>query len=159
MAYTPEQMFLLVMIVFVSPILMVLIFAILDFASSKKARILYFESEKQCRMMNKKIKDGMFNIKDKTFYVDKATPPMIPAGSLFKTLRPFYAIKHDKAIPLVFTTKGLSTISASNLKKLIENKTLAQLLQPQGRDKFAIIMLIIGGVMGGLIGYLLSASM
>ena len=142
---------ILLPIIGILPIVMLLI---LDILSVKKAIILYFDTEKTAKFVNTTIKDGLATIQNKQFYLDKVKPVMIRSGILIKPFKPLYVLKWNKAIPMEFSKNGLeSTTSAENLKNLIENKTLTNLLTPKGEPATMIMFLVIGAVVGGLVGY------
>lgn len=139
------------------PVGFIIILVIIDMTTNKKAKLLYFETEKLARLMNINVKDGMINIKKKKFFLDQVKPASIPSGILVKSFRPFYVVKWDKAVPLNFSKEGLKgEQSAENLKNLVENKTLDAFLRPKDAGKQQMLFFIIGAVMGGLIGYVLS---
>jgi len=141
------------------PVLFFLIILFMDLRDSGNCKFLYFESEKIARMISQKVLDGRVKIKKKIFQVDNAVPPVIKSGLLFKSYRPLYFIKHDRAVPFKIDAKGFSSErSPENLKNLIENKTLDQLLTPKQSGGMQIIMIAIGLVIGFLMAYALISS-
>lgn len=124
-----------------------------DAKDAKKAIVLFFQSEKQAFFMDKAVKEGMVEMGKRRFYVDEEHAPSVSSGFLVRSFRPLYAIKWDSSLPLKFTQKGMKFMSPSNLKNFMDNKALDQLLTPKGSDKMFIVALIIGGLMGGLVGY------
>lgn len=139
------------------PVGMLLIFMIFESWGAKKDLFLYFDTETNCKLLKKKIKDGGVQIGKKTISLDKVRPLTIIVGTLLsKSVKRLYVVKWNKALPLKFTSSGISIISGENLKNVMDNKTLDQLLTPKGGNKMALIYLIMGLVMGGLIGYVIS---
>ncbi len=121
----------------------------------KKAFIIYFESDKTVRVVNKKIKDGCIKIGKKLFFVDKDNAPIVPRGVLIKSFRPLFLLKWNTPVELRPTDTGLRAgQSAENLAKFVENKTLSLLLTPKKNNLELIIFLVVGAVLGGIIGYL-----
>jgi hypothetical protein len=157
--FTFDPLTLALILSFGTPLLIFIVLVIMDMKENNKAKVLYFESEKLCRMLSREVKDGAIRIRDKLIAVDKAHPAHIPSGMIVKSYRPFYVVKHDKALPFKFTDNGIEVISGSNLKNLTENKTLDQLLSPKNSSNAAILFLIIGAVIGGLFGYILAKGM
>lgn len=151
-----DPTFLLVIISLGFPFLMLLVLVAMDMIDSKKAKILYFDSENLCKMIGKKVKDGVVEIKKKQIHVDRVRPLNYLSGFLVKSYRPLYIIKHDKALPCKFTEKGIEVISATNLKNLVENKTLDALLQPKQNNSMLFMVLVMGLICGAAVGYLFS---
>lgn len=149
---------LLWIVLFGMPFLIFLYFVVQDSLSAKKSLVLYYETEKVARLIEKKVEDGMIDIGKKRYYVDEANPPLVPTGTIVRSWRPFHVVKWNVALPQTFERDGVKTMTATNLKNFMENKALDQLLTPKGESKVAILVFIIGAVMGGLIGYLIANS-
>jgi hypothetical protein len=139
------------------PVLMFLIMFLMEVRNSKKSIIFYFESESVINSLLTKIKDGRIFLGKKQVSVDKSSPLQMRTGFLFKSFKPVYFIKHNLALPLRFTTKGIKVYTGENLKHLVENKTLEQLLKPKGADRAIILWLILGIIIGVLVGILLAS--
>jgi hypothetical protein len=151
----------LVLILIGFPIATIGLLLYYDLRGLGKSIIMYWETEKVAKMMRKEAKDGVIQIGKKRILVDKSVHEgMIKHGIFVRALRPLYMIKWNKPIPMKVTEKGLElSHDAENLKNLIENKTLAQLLTPAGKGKEALLFLLIGAVMGGLAGYIVATSL
>ena len=155
-----DPVLFLVLIIIFMPIIFFFVLIMIDMTTNKKARMLYFETEKLARIIDANIKDGFAQIRKKKFFVQEVKPVFIPSGIIVKSWRPLYAIRWDKVIPFQFVKEGLKAIpSAENMKNLIENKTLDALLKPASTNKQALLFFIMGAVMGGLIGYVISISL
>lgn len=151
-----EPMTLLVIFMIGIPIIMFLILFLIEVRNSKKSLILYFETENLLNSLLTKIKDGRIFLGKKQISVDKASTLHMRTGFMFKSYKPVYVIKHNLALPLHFTKAGIKVYTGENLKHLVENKTLEQLLKPKGADKQVILFLVIGAVIGILCGILLA---
>lgn len=138
------------------PIAMFGILFLIEVRNTKKSLILYFETENLMNSLLTKIKDGRIFLGKKQISVDKASTLHMRTGFLFKSYKPVYVIKHNLALPLHFTKAGIKVYTGENLKHLVENKTLEQLLKPKGADKAIILYLVIGVVIGLLCGILLA---
>lgn len=138
------------------PLLLLIIIVIKDARDAKKSIVLYLESEKHGYLIDKYVDDGQIQMGKKIFHVDEENPLVVPSGMLVKSQRPFYILKWDKAVPLRILDKGLKVIAPENLKAFMENKTLNQLLSPKDSNKMAIIMMIIGVLMGGMAGFIIA---
>lgn len=141
------------------PALIFLVLLFLDIMGAKKSVVLYFESNKIARFISIGVKDGMTQIKKKRFFVDTSSPPVVMGGMLLRSFRPLYIFKHDRAVPMKVSKMGLeSERSPENLKNLMENKTLDQLLTPKSSGGVQLLFLIMGIVIGGLLAYALIQS-
>lgn len=126
-----------------------------DSLNAKKAVVLKYDSEKQAVLVDKKVVDGIISIKDDKYYVDEHDATLIRGtGYIVKSFRPFYVIKHDRVLPQTFGEKGIEELSPQNLKKLMDNKILSQLLTPQDAGKMQIMMVFIGVVLGAMVMYM-----
>jgi len=141
------------------PVIMFMLLIFIDMMGAKKSVVLYFESNKIARFLSIGVKDGMTQIKKKRFFVDTSSPPVVMGGILIRSFRPLYIFKHDRAVPMKVSKQGLeSERSPENLKNLMENKTLDQLLTPKSSGGVQLLFLIMGIVIGGLLAYALLQS-
>lgn len=138
------------------PLLLLIIVVIKDARDARKSIVLYLESEKHGYLLDKSVDSGQIQMGKKIFHVDEENPLVVPSGMLVKSQRPFYILKWDKAIPLRILDKGLKVITPENLKSFMENKTLNQLLSPKDSNKMAIVMMIIGVLMGSMAGFIIA---
>jgi hypothetical protein len=139
------------------PVLMFLVLFLIEVRNSKKSLIIYFESESVINSLLTKIKDGRIFLGKKQISVDKSNPLQMRTGFMFRSYKPVYFIKHNLALPLKFTAKGIRVYTGENLKHLVENKTLEQLLKPKGEDRKIILYLILGVIIGILAGIVLAS--
>lgn len=137
------------------PFLFILVVFWKDSRSAGKALILHFKSERQAEFMDKHVSEGVIKIGKKVTYVDEENPVLVRDGIFFKHWRPLHIVKWNMALPLKFSKDGMRVISSANLKNFMDNKTLEQLLTPKGASKLAIIMFVMGLIMGVLVGYVL----
>lgn len=152
-----DPIIIIVLLVVGMPVLMFFVLVLMDVFTNKKAKMLYFETERVVKLLNVNVKDGAVKIGKKRFIVDKVKPAYLPSGLIVRSFRPLFVVKWDKVLPFNFVPEGIKMLtSAENLKNLIENKTLEQLLRPKDANKQAILMFIIGAVMGGLVGYVIT---
>jgi hypothetical protein len=151
-----EPTMLLILFCIGMPILMLLVLFLIEVRNSKKSLILYFETENLLNSLLTKIKDGRIFLGKKQISVDKASTLHMRTGFLFKSYKPVYVIKHNLALPLHFTKAGIKVYTGENLKHLVENKTLEQLLKPKGADRAIILWLVLGVVIGVMAGILLA---
>ena len=126
---------------------------------NSQAMIMNYESESLVTFMNRKVKDGSIMIGKKQIHVDNVKPITVKMGGLLKAHRPLYVIKWNLALPLHHTKSGTKVVTGENLKHLIENKTLEQLLKPKGADKAALLYIILGVVIGIMAGYIIAGMM
>ena len=140
-------------VVFGLPFLMLLIVLFLERRNSKKAVILYFESNSICRIIHKKVEDGLVKFNDKIHHVGTTKPYHLPSGFIMKTWKPFYILHYNSATPLSIH-KTEKIISGASLKALYENKTLQQLLTPKSSSGQMILFLLVGAAIGAIMGYL-----
>ena len=150
---------MVVMLILSMPIYVVAFLMFLDALSTGKSKVLYFETEKTARFINKKVKEGFFKIGKKSFYADNADPPLVRAGGIIKHWKPLYICKWDRALTLDIGQEGLKAgQSPDNISNTMSNKTLDVLLTQKKGSREMIIYLILGGVMGGLIGYIIATN-
>lgn len=123
-----------------------------------KAKVLFFDSNNEARLMNMKVEDGSIMIGDKQFIVDTAHPLHL------KTLlgfRPMYLIKWNNVTPATnvnmerinpeFKDK-YPDITPEMLRKLMGLKILGNLIKVK-KQTGGIIFLIVGIIVGLLILY------
>ena len=132
---------------------------IMDSRQLGKATILYFESDKEARIVRQKVKDGVVQMGDKTWLVDKAKPFIIPVGNFIRGFSPLYIIKWNQAEPLTMEkAKITSAVTPENLSRLLQNKTLANLLNPQETTQTMILYIVIGIAIGAMGGYIIGGG-
>lgn len=151
-----EPMTLLILFCIGIPVAMFGIMLLMEIRNSKKSIIFYFESESVLNSLMTKIKDGRIFLGKKQISVDKSSPLQMRSGFMFKSYKPVYFIKHNLALPLKFTTNGIKVYTGENLKHLVENKTLEQLLKPKDAGRQVIMFLILGVIIGCLAGIVLA---
>lgn len=156
-----EQQLALMLLMFMTfgfPLLILFIFFLIEMMNSKKSMFLFFDTTYHCRLIRQKIKDGKVKIGKKIFFIGDYKPKLLRTGSLFKSYKPFYILRHDVANPYRFDDENLEIkITPENVKYLSRNTTLEQLLRG-ATGSGAWLWLIIGLVMGILIGYMLVSS-
>ena len=151
-----EPMTLLILFCIGLPVILFGILFLIEVRNSKKSIVFYFETESVMNSFLTKIKDGRIFLGKKQISVDKTQPVHMRTGFLFKSFKPVYILKHNLALPLKFTNQGIRVYTGENLKHLVENKTLEQLLKPKGADRAIILYLVIGIIIGVLGGILLA---
>lgn len=130
---------------------------------SIKAKAFLFETEKDCRIVTKRVKNGRIKIRDKEWPVDKVKNPlMIQVGRIFKKQMRLYFLHHNMATPMEYNFDNESfsaAITPENYSALSEQGTIKQLLTLKGTSTADVMMyMIIGGVVGVLLGVLLGPS-
>ncbi len=128
-----------------------------------KAKVLYFITENNCKIITRKIKDGVISIKNKKWPVDKVdTPHLIETGKIFKKPMRLYYIHHNLAAPLTLDFDSQSfknTIDPGTYSELGKMGVLKQLLTPHTKGAADVmIWMIIGGIMGLLTGIIVQAA-
>lgn len=151
---SPEM--LLILFCIGLPIILFGILFLIEVRNSKKSIVFYFETESVLNSFLTKIKDGRIFLGKKQISVDKTQPVHMRTGFLFKSYKPVYVLKHNLALPLKFTAQGIRVYTGENLKHLVENKTLEQLLKPKGADRAVILWLVLGIIIGVMAGILLA---
>lgn len=143
-----------------APVLIIGYILWMDIKNAKKSVVLYFSSEKECSLLDKSVEDGLIKFGKKSVLVDQEAPPLLKNQGMFlKTYRPLHIVKWDRALPHEFSEDGIKIISGTNLKNLIENKTLDKLLEPKGQDKMMLLWLALGLVLGVVLGYFVAQGM
>lgn len=153
---TLEPMALLILFCVALPVFVFGIFILNDLRNAKKSLIFFFQTENVIDVILTKIKDGRIFLGKKQISVDKSNPLQMRTGFMLKSYKPVYFIKHNLALPLHFTKSGIKVYTGENLKHLVENKTLEQLLKPKGADRAVILWLVLGIVIGVMAGILLA---
>jgi hypothetical protein len=133
----------------------------LFWSGKDKSKFLYYETEDNCRLIDKEIKDGKVVITDngieKHFFLDNAKPKIIKT---FFGLKSFYQIKWNAIAPLAIDFKANTLtdgkITPENLGQLKKSTIIEKLMNPKTSDMNIILWLIVGVVIGALLGYVAS---
>ena len=130
-----------------------------------KVKVLYFATEKLVKMKEISVneKSGTAKLfKDKEFSFDNTVPLHIEGGTFFKSVKPFYILKHDihKPLDVKFTlnsktagTDAEMVVTPENFKNMMTQGTLNTLLTLTSNSTSQMILFIaIGAVIGFLLG-------
>lgn len=150
--------FMIVAVLFMIGIFVLMLF-LFERSKNGKAIIMNYITENLVNFMDRKVDDGSILIGKKQIHVDKVEPITVRTGRLMRTHRPLYVIKWNLALPLRHSREGIKVVTGENLKHLVENKTLEQLLKPKGSDGKVWLYLVLGIVLGIMAGYIISGMM
>ena len=99
-----------------------------------KAKVLYFNSKNEARLVTKEIEDGAIIIENKQFYVDNAVPLLLQTRF---GVQPLYLLKWNEVEPARNINYPISfkgkIIGKAN--KIINGKGNLELVEPKWREK------------------------
>jgi len=116
---------------------------------SKKVKVLYYNTDRTCSMLNVKIEgDGSVKIGEKLFDFVEGEPSIL---YLDKKKYPFYILKHDNMKPLSINRYPSSRPTPEEASRLVNLKTLETLSQITGaklQKGPLIVLMIVSFVIG-----------
>lgn len=125
-----------------------------------KCYVLYHETKDLVRLVKTEVKDGMVDVEDKMFDIDKFEPKLIKISGIGGGIYPLYMLKWDSVNPAenfnpIFEKD--KEVNPEVLKKTMSLKILGNMLKIK-KPISPIIMIMIGVVFGGFVVYFLFAS-
>lgn len=130
------------------------------------AKILFFNSEHECVLLDRKVEDGMVNIGDKTFLVDTSYPLLLRTKFGYT---PLYIVKWNQIKPannihsLFEKTERVNPkfegkkdeITPSMLRRLIGMRILGNMIPFRRSETPNLFLIIIGLAIGVFLTYFL----
>lgn len=155
-----NEIYIIISIISISFIFLLLALFNLVRTFNKKLKILYYDTNESCKLLNAEPDEeepNFIDIGDKRHDLTKAKPVLIKG--LFGN-RIFYQIHHKYVNPLKITEgKLIETLSPKTLKDSFNMNVIREFLREKGSsNNLAFIFLIIGGIIGALVVALLFFS-
>jgi len=134
-----------------------------------KAKVLFFVTEKLCKVVTKKIDEGKLKYDKNNYYdVDNVKPVMLEHGNpwtfgLTRKMSPFYMLKWNLASPIKMDMdspdKNFTYYTPKTMKTMSKNATLQTLMTLRAMEgKDMLMWIIIGAVIGYMAGIIFPLS-